>query len=109
MRMRGCRYDSVNGPLVATPDTSSCHYGVSVPSDDDQQQPDMAAARAIWEDIARRAHSVHCPEHFVAPWRVVVIGDTPDRLRLQIYGCCEKLQLVVTDLIKADPRVSRPS
>jgi len=68
----------------------------------------MAAAQALWEDLAVRARGLHCPEHFVAPWRVVVIGDTRDKLRLQIYGCCDKLGLVVTEMVKADPRISGP-
>lgn len=79
-----------------------------MPFEDDDRQRDMAAARALWEDLAARARGLHCPEHFVAPWRVVVIGDTRDRLRLQLYGCCPKLELVVSELIRADPRISGP-
>lgn len=69
----------------------------------------LAAARALWEDLAVRARGLHCPEHFVQPWRVVVIGDTSERLRLNIYGCCPKLQVVVTDMIRSDPRTASPS
>jgi hypothetical protein len=72
----------------------------------DHQHQDIKAARAVWDDIAARARALHCPTHFVEPWRVVVIGDTTARLGLQIYGCCPRLQEVVNELIDADPRVS---
>jgi len=78
----------------------------SLSLEDDEKQRDMAAARAVWEDLAARARLLHCPEHYVEPWRVVVIGDTPDKLRLHISGCCSGLQVVVTELIRSDPRVS---
>jgi len=80
-----------------------------VPSDDDQQQQDLAAARAVWEELAIRARALHCPEHFVPPWKVIVIGDARDKLRLQIYGCCPKLQTVTTEMIRRDPRMSGPA
>jgi hypothetical protein len=72
------------------------------------EQGELDAARAVWDELAARARSLHCPEHFVEPWRVVVIGDRPDRLRLQIYGCCARLQAVVNEMIGSDPRVSGP-
>ncbi len=76
---------------------------------EDDQQRDMAAARALWDDLAQGARRLHCPEHFVAPWRVVVTGDTRNALRLQLYGCCDKLEVVVSAMLRADPRISRPS
>lgn len=72
--------------------------------DNDQQR--IAAAREVWNDLAARARGLHCPTHYVEPWRVVVIGDTPASMRLQIYGCCAGLQDVVSELIRSDPRVS---
>lgn len=69
----------------------------------------MDTASAVWAELAARARGLHCPEHFVEPWRVVVIGETPDRLRLQIYGCCARLQDVVNELISSDPRLSGPA
>jgi len=74
----------------------------------DDPQGDKAAARALWEDLAARARALHCPEHFVSPWRVVVIGDARETMRLQLYGCCARLQDVVGDMIRADPRISGP-
>ena len=81
-------------------------------SKDDLKQRDaalLAAARALWEDLAVRARGVHCPEHIVGPWRVVVIGDTRDTLRLYTYGCCPKLGQVISELISTDPRISGPT
>lgn len=63
------------------------------------------SARKLWDELALKARAIHCPEHFVAPWRVVVIGDTP-RLRLQVYGCCERIGQAVTAMVNADPRVA---
>ena len=77
----------------------------------DQKQRDtalLATARALWDDLAVKARLLHCPEHIVQPWRVVVIGDTREALRLQIYGCCDRLQLVISEMIRADPRISGP-
>jgi hypothetical protein len=81
-------------------------------SKDDRKQREadrLAAAQALWEDLAVRARGLHCPEHFVQPWRVVVIGETAERLRLNIYGCCPKLQVVVSEMIRSDPRTSGPA
>ena len=81
-------------------------------SKDDRKQREaerLAAARVVWEDLAVRARGLHCPEHFVQPWRVVVIGEASERLRLNIYGCCPKLQVVVSDMIRSDPRTSGPA
>jgi hypothetical protein len=75
---------------------------------DDTTQQEMAAARALWEDLARRARRLHCPEHYAEPWRVQVIGDTPDDFRLYTSGCCDKLGVVVNALIRSDPRISGP-
>ena len=72
----------------------------------DRREEDTAAAQAVWNELATRARGLHCPEHFVEPWRVVVTGNSPDRMRLQIYGCCAKLQDVVNAMIKSDPRIS---
>ena len=74
-----------------------------------QKTEHMASARALWEDLAVKARSLHCPEHVVGPWRIAVIGETPDSLRLQVYGCCEKIGRAVTEMIGADPRTSRQS
>ena len=68
----------------------------------------LAAARAVWEELAVKARLLHCPEHAVLPWRVVVIGDTRDALRLHIYGCCERLGQAVTEMVSRDPRVAGP-
>lgn len=81
-------------------------------SRDEQKRRDAAllgAARAMWEDLALKARGLHCPEHVVGPWRVVVTGDTRDTLNLQIYGCCDRLGVVVSEMIRADPRISGPS
>jgi hypothetical protein len=78
---------------------------------DEQKRRDaahMAAARATWEDLAARARGLHCPDHIVGPWRVVVTGDRPESLNLQIYGCCPRLGVAVAEMIRADPRVSGP-
>ena len=48
-----------------------------------------AQLQALWEDLARKARGVHCPEHFVEPWRVYVIGTAP-KLKLDISGCCPR-------------------
>jgi len=83
-----------------------------VQSKDDEAQREqdrLAAARALWEDLAIRARGLHCPNHFVQPWRVVVIGDSSEKLRLNIYGCCAELQVVITEMIRSDPRSSGPN
>jgi hypothetical protein len=67
-----------------------------------------AQAQALWEDLAAKARTVHCPEHFVEPWRVYVIGTAP-RLKLDISGCCPKIGSAINEMIAADPgfRASR--
>jgi hypothetical protein len=67
-----------------------------------------AQLEALWEDLARKARGVHCPEHFVEPWRVRVIGRPP-RLKLDLSGCCAKIGRAVNEMIAADPdfRASR--
>lgn len=75
----------------------------------DHDKRNTEAARVIWNELAARARGLHCPEHFVEPWRVVVIGDQPEKLRLQIYGCCPRLQDVVGEMIRSDPRISGPA
>lgn len=81
------------------------------PGDDAKQLEEarLADARAMWENLAARARGLQCPEHGVAPARVVVTGETVDQLNLQLYGCCDKLGQVIGEMIKADPRVSGPS
>ncbi len=74
----------------------------------DKEEVDMAAARALWEELAARARMVHCPQHFAQPWRVVVIGDTPAKLRLYTSGCCPQLGDAVDDMIRGEPRISGP-
>ena len=84
----------------------------SVASNDQQKRAEkerLAAARTRWEYLAARARGLHCPEHRMTPWRVVVVGDRAEKLNLQIYGCCGKLGDVVTDMIRTDPSVSGPS
>jgi hypothetical protein len=61
-----------------------------------------AQVRAVWEDLARQARGVHCPAHFVEPWRVHVIG-TPPRLKLDIAGCCPRIGQAINEMIAADP------
>ena len=79
-----------------------------MPLEDDAKQRDKVA-KAVWEDLAAKARGLHCPEHFVEPWRVVVSGSSAGNYRLQIYGCCSQLQTVVSALIKADPRIGGPA
>ena len=69
----------------------------------------LRAMRALWEDLAAKARAVSCPAHLVGPWRVVVIGDTRSSMRLQVYGCCERIGQAVTAMVNADPRIARPS
>ena len=73
-----------------------------------KDEGDVAAARALWEELAARARMVHCPQHFAQPWRVVVIGDTPAKLRLYTSGCCPQLGDAVNAMIRAEPRISGP-
>ena len=61
-----------------------------------------AQLRALWDDLARQARGVHCPEHFVEPWRVYVIGTPPD-LKLDISGCCPKIGRAINEMIRDDP------
>jgi hypothetical protein len=62
-----------------------------------------AQLQALWEDLARQARGVHCPEHYVEPWRVHVIG-TPPTMKLDIAGCCPKIGKAVNKMIASDPR-----
>lgn len=62
-----------------------------------------AQLEALWEDLARQARSVHCPEHFVEPWRVHVIGTSP-RLKLDISGCCPRIGQAINEMIAADAK-----
>jgi hypothetical protein len=75
---------------------------------DDHDQQEMALAQELWEDLARRARLVHCPEHFAEPWRVSVMGSSPRRLKLDISGCCPKIGAAINDMIRSDPRISGP-
>jgi hypothetical protein len=67
-----------------------------------------AQTRVLWEDLARKARAVHCPAHFVGPWRVHVIGTSP-RLKLDVAGCCPRIGQAINEMIAADPgyRASR--
>jgi hypothetical protein len=67
------------------------------------------ARRALWEDLAARARGLSCPVHFVGPWRVVVVGESRESMRLQVYGCCERIGQAVTAMVRSDPRVTSPS
>lgn len=73
-----------------------------------KDQDQEAQLEALWEDLARKARGVHCPEHFVEPWRVRVIGRSP-RLKLDIAGCCPGIGRAINEMIAADPgfRASR--
>ena len=73
------------------------------------EQDRFAAAQAHWEYLAARARAIHCPVHGVAAWRIAVTGDTPEKLNLQIYGCCANLGHAVNDMVNSDPRVSGPT
>lgn len=72
----------------------------------DSDQEDMAAAKALWDDLAVRARLVHCPEHYAQPWRVTVLGDTPAKLRLYVSGCCPQLGEAVNVMLRSEPRIS---
>ena len=61
-----------------------------------------AEATALWEGLARKARAVHCPAHFVGPWRVHVIGRAP-ALKLDIAGCCPRIGQAINEMIAADP------
>ena len=61
-----------------------------------------AQLEALWEDLARKARAVHCPDHFVEPWRVHVIG-TPPNLKLDISGCCPGIGRAINEMIAQDP------
>ena len=75
----------------------------------DGQKSELEAARAVWADIAVRARTVHCPEHYVGPGRIAVVGSTPAKLHLNVSGCCPKIGEAVTAVVRADPRVGGPS
>lgn len=75
-------------------------------SKDDQEQPRTAAARAMWDDLALQARTLHCPDHYAQPWRVTVLGDTPEKFRLYISGCCPRIGDTVTEMIRQDPRIA---
>jgi hypothetical protein len=77
--------------------------------EDRQRQAELQRARqALWEDLAAKARGLHCPEHFVGPWRVYVTGETATSMRLQVSGCCPKLGEAVNAMLRSDPRVSTP-
>jgi hypothetical protein len=78
------------------------------PQGDQRGREGYLARRAIWEDVAVKARLLHCPDHYVSPWRVVVMGETSETLDLQIYGCCAKLGVLAGQLVRADPRLSGP-
>jgi hypothetical protein len=78
-------------------------------NDKEREAELMRARRALWEDLASRARGLSCPAHFVGPWRVVVIGETRESMRLQVYGCCERIGQAVTAMVRSDPRVALPS
>jgi len=66
-----------------------------------QEQDQEAQLQALWERLAQKARGVHCPQHFVEPWRVHVIGRPP-RLKLDIAGCCPKIGQAINEMIAAD-------
>jgi hypothetical protein len=65
------------------------------------------ALRDLWEDLARQARGVHCPEHYVEPWRVRVIGSAP-RFKLDLAGCCPGIGRAIDEMIANDPRIRGP-
>lgn len=75
-------------------------------SNGDQDQRRTAAARELWDDLALKARSVHCPEHYAQPWRISVLGDDPASFRLYVSGCCPRIGEAVTEMIRSDPRVA---
>jgi hypothetical protein len=80
------------------------------PNVEDREREAQAqrARRALWEELASKARGLHCPDHFVGPWRVYVTGESRESMRLQVYGCCPKLGEAVKAMLRADPRVSSP-
>ena len=60
------------------------------------------AVEALWQNLAQKARGVHCPEHYVEPWRVIVIGTSPN-LKLDIAGCCPGIGRAINEMIAADP------
>lgn len=111
-RPTSARYDSHRNPPLEAADDTTNRYEIDAPMRNEVTEHDrerMAATRTLWEDLALRARALHCPEHVMVPWRVSVSGDTPQTMRLQISGCCPRLQAVVTDMIQSDPRISGPS
>lgn len=74
-------------------------------SEDDKEQRQSVAARALWEDLAVKARTLHCPEHYAQPWRITVLGDKPGNYRLYVQGCCAKIGDTVNGMIRSDPRM----
>jgi hypothetical protein len=72
----------------------------------DREAQVQRARQALWDDLAAKARGLHCPEHFVGPWRVYVMGETSGTMRLQVSGCCPKLGEAVNAMLRADPRVA---
>ena len=72
----------------------------------DHEQRRAAVARALWDELAVKARTVHCPEHYAQPWRISVLGDTPETFRLYVSGCCPRVGDAVTEMIRTDPRVA---
>ena len=77
-------------------------------NDDGPEAEVRRARQALWEDLASKARGLNCPEHFVGPWRVVVTGDSRETMRLQVYGCCERIGQAVTAMLRGDPRLAHP-
>jgi hypothetical protein len=102
-------FGTIKASPAGDPMRSTLKSGEPVSPSDELAQHEMAAAKEVWEQLAVRARALHCPEHFMPPWKVVVIGDSREKLRLQIYGCCPRLQTLVTEVIRKDPRMSGPS
>ena len=61
-----------------------------------------AQLQALWDDLARKARGVHCPQHYVEPWRVHVIGSAPN-YKLDISGCCSQIGQAINEMISTDP------
>jgi hypothetical protein len=72
----------------------------------DDQERRTAVARAIWDDLAIEARTVHCPDHYVGPWRISVMGERAEDFRLYVSGCCPRIGEAVTEMIRRDPRIA---
>jgi len=52
---------------------------------------DSAVQQAVRQHIAGALAAVVCPTHGKRLERVHIAGDTPDRLQIQLNGCCDEI------------------